>query len=72
MAKSKATKAYQSEIAGAVHEMVEGFHKAGAIDEQTLRQFDELCLTPATPLDAAQTRARNGRSTGSHHMRCVR
>lgn len=55
--RSKSMKAYESEVAGAVHEMVEGFHEVGVVDKQTMRQFDELCLTPATPLNAEQIRA---------------
>ncbi len=57
MTESKATRAYESEIAGAIQEMVEGFHEIGVVDKQTMRQFDELCLTPTEPLDAAQIRA---------------
>jgi len=50
-------KAYESEIAAAVHETVEGFHDAGLVDKQTMRKFDELCLTPTTPLAPEQIRA---------------
>ena len=41
---------FKSEALAAVHEMMEGFHKAGAIDRRTLREFDEDCLAPATSL----------------------
>lgn len=57
MAKSKALKAYESEIAAAVHETVEGFHEIGVVDKQTMRKFDELCLTPTAPLNPEQIRA---------------
>lgn len=57
MAKSKALKAYESEVAAAVHETVEGFHEIGVVDKQTMRKFDELCLTPTAPLNPEQIRA---------------
>lgn len=38
---------YKCEALAAVHEMMEGLHDAGAIDKQTLREFDEACLAPA-------------------------
>ena len=38
---------YKSEALAAVHEMIEGLHEAGAVDKQTLREFDEACLAPA-------------------------
>lgn len=43
------TKIYKSEAMAAIHEMMEGLHQAGSIDKQTMREFDEGCLTP-TPL----------------------
>jgi putative transcriptional regulator len=30
----------------AIHETMEGLHDIGAIDKQTMREFDEACLTP--------------------------
>ena len=33
-----------------VHETAEGLHEAGVMDKITLRQFDELCLTPVKAL----------------------
>ena len=38
-------KAYKSEAMAAVHEMMEGFYQSGAIDKQTMREFDDACLT---------------------------
>lgn len=45
---------YKSEALAAVHEMIEGLHEAGAVDKRTLREFDEACLAPATPVAADQ------------------
>jgi len=33
-----------------IHETAEGLHEAGLMDKVTLRQFNELCLTPVKPL----------------------
>lgn len=35
------SKTYKSEALAAVHEMMEGFYESGAIDKQTMREFDE-------------------------------
>ena len=39
-------KKYRSEAFAAIHETMEGLHEVGAIDKQTMREFDEACLTP--------------------------
>ncbi|PSC03232.1 transcriptional regulator [Alsobacter soli] len=55
---SKASsKTYRSEIAAAVHEMVEGFHDAGLVDKQTMCQFDASCIATAEPLPPEEIRA---------------
>lgn len=46
------SKRYRSEALAAIHETMEALHEAGAIDKQTMRQFDEACLTPVRPLTA--------------------
>lgn len=50
-------KTYKSEALADVHEMMEGLHEAGANDKRTLREFDETCLAPATPLLPEQIKA---------------
>jgi len=57
MSTPKPTRMYRSGVAAAVHEMVEGFHEAGLIDKQTMRDFDASCLTPATPMSPEEIRA---------------
>jgi putative transcriptional regulator len=57
MARKTSARGYQSEIAGAVHEMVDGFREAGLVDKQTMRRFDALCLTPVEPLSPSQIKA---------------
>ncbi|NML96006.1 MULTISPECIES: helix-turn-helix domain-containing protein [Novosphingobium] len=50
-------KSYKSEALAAVHEMMEGLHEAGAIDKQTLREFDEACIAPVIPFQPEEIRA---------------
>jgi len=40
----------KSSILEAVHETAKGLHKAGVMDQVTMREFDQLCLPPVTPL----------------------
>lgn len=56
-----ANEAYKSEAMAAIHETMEGFYEAGAIDEQTMREFDKACLTSGE----APTRPEGERS---HHI----
>ncbi|HYA16336.1 MAG TPA: DNA-binding transcriptional regulator [Bryobacteraceae bacterium] len=40
-----------------IHETMDALHRVGAIDKQTMRRFDEACLTPIEPLKPAEIRA---------------
>jgi putative transcriptional regulator len=44
----------KSPILQAVHETAMGLHKAGVMDQVTLRDFDRLCLPPIEPLEPEQ------------------
>jgi len=44
----------KSSILEAVHETAQGLHKAGVMDQVTLREFDRLCLPPVEPLQPEQ------------------
>jgi len=37
-----------------VHDTAKGLHKAGVLDQVTLREFDQLCLPPIEPLGPEQ------------------
>ena len=50
-------KKYRSEALAAVHELMEGFHQSGAIDKQTMREFDDACLTAVEPMPPEEIRA---------------
>jgi putative transcriptional regulator len=39
-------KKYRTEAFAAIHETMEALHEVGAIDKQTMREFDQACLTP--------------------------
>ena len=51
------SKKYRSDAMAAIHETMEALHSAGAIDKQTLRQFDEACPTPIRPLKPEEIKA---------------
>lgn len=44
------SKQYKSEALAAAHEAALGLAEAGVMSKQTMRRFDELCLTPAKVL----------------------
>lgn len=50
-------KKYRSEACAAIHETIEALHGVGAIDKQTMREFDQTCLTPALPMPPERIRA---------------
>ena len=50
-------KKYRSEAYAAIHETMEALHEVGAIDKQTMREFDQSCLTPAQPMPPERIRA---------------
>ena len=50
-------KKYRSDAMAAIHETMAALHKVGAIDKQTMRRFDDACLTPVQPLSPKQIRA---------------
>ena len=54
-------KKYRSKAMAAVHETMEALHKVGAVDKQTMRHFDDACLTPVQPLSPKQIRALRAR-----------
>jgi putative transcriptional regulator len=48
---------YRSEPMAAIHETMSALHKVGAIDKQTMRQFDDACLTQVQPLSPKRIKA---------------
>lgn len=50
-------KQYRSDAMAAIHETMEALHEVGAVDKQTMRDFDETCLTTAKTITAEDIRA---------------
>ena len=51
------TKKYRSEAFAAIHETMEALHEIGAVDKQTMREFDEACLTMVRALSPEEIKA---------------
>ena len=69
----KKTRAYRTEAAAAIHETAAGLYEAGIIDKQTMREFDESCLTSVHEFTPAQIRAlrereRVSQAVFAHHL----
>lgn len=56
---------YRSPVIASIHETAEGLHAAGVMDKQTMRKFDDACLTPVRPLTAEEIRALREREGAS-------
>jgi putative transcriptional regulator len=50
-------KTYKSDALAAIHETVSDYYDAGLIDKQTMRHFDESCLTPIREFTPAEIQA---------------
>lgn len=52
------TRQYKSEALAAAHEAALGLSEAGVMPKQTMRVFDEMCLTPVAEMTADENRGR--------------
>lgn len=50
-------KKYRSDAFAAIHETMEALHEVGAVDKQTMREFDDACLTPVLALSAEEIKS---------------
>ncbi len=50
-------KVYKDEMAAAIHEMASGIYDAGLMPKSTMREFDELCLTPVKKMTPEEIKA---------------
>lgn len=48
---------YPSEALAVAHELAEGLLDAGVIGKQTMREFDEACLSPVLPIAPEEIKA---------------
>jgi putative transcriptional regulator len=51
------SKKYRSDAMASIHETMEALQRVRAIDKQTMRQFDDACLTPVRVLSAKHIKA---------------
>jgi len=51
------TKQYRSEAHAAIHETMEALAEVGAVDKQTMREFDDACLAPVRVLSPDEIRS---------------
>jgi putative transcriptional regulator len=51
------SKKYRNDAMAAIHETMEALYNVGAIDKQTMRRFDDACLTPIHPLTPNEIKA---------------
>jgi putative transcriptional regulator len=58
-------KQYRSEAMASIHETASDLNAAGLMDKQTMRKFDEACLTPVHPFTAAEIKALREREGAS-------
>ena len=59
------TKQYRSPVMASIHETAEGLHAAGVMDKQTMRKFNDACLTPVRTLTPEEIRALREREGAS-------
>lgn len=50
-------KTYKSDALAAIHETVSGMFESGVISKQTMRHFDESCLTPVHAFSAEEIKS---------------
>src|SRR5580698_5915470 len=49
-------KQFRSPLMASVHETAEGLHSSGIMSKRTMREFDDLCLTPVQQLEPGEIR----------------
>ena len=50
------TKRFKSKVLASIHETATGLHEAGIMDKRTMKEFDDMCLTPVKSLSPDQIR----------------
>ena len=50
------TKSYKNDIKAAIHQTASDLYEVGMLDKQTMRRFDESCLTPVHHFSAEEIR----------------
>ncbi|SRR5260370_14663081 len=67
MRKTRTTRrgTYRGPLLASVHETAKGLHDVRVMDQETMRRFDVMCLTPVRPLSAKQIRILRRREKAS-------
>lgn len=52
----KTAKSYKNKIKAAIHQTASDLYEVGMLDKQTMRRFDESCLTPVHEFTAEEIR----------------
>jgi hypothetical protein len=60
----------RSRILASVHETTEGLTAAGVMSKQTMREFDQLCLTPDAPVKRGRSSLNGEGRAGFRHSHC--
>lgn len=47
----------RSEALGAIHETIRALHQIGAVDRETMDEFDKACMTEAMPAQLSEQQA---------------
>ena len=50
-------KKYRSQAFASIHETMEALNEVGALDKQTMKEFDDACLTPIQDLNPTEIKA---------------
>ena len=50
-------KTYRDDMSAAIHEMASGLYEAGVMPKSTMREIDQLCLTPVDKLSSSEIKA---------------
>lgn len=58
-------KRYRSNVLAAVHETALGLREAGVLGKKTMKEFDEICLTPVEQFSTVQIRRIRAREKAS-------
>src|SRR5579863_1056679 len=66
-------KIFKSDALAAIHETVSDYYEVGLIDKQTMRDFDEACLTPiheftGEEIQALREREQVSQSVFAHYL----
>jgi putative transcriptional regulator len=67
------SKTFKSDALAAIHETASDLNDAGLLDKRTLREFDQLCLTPVASLSPDEIKeirlnARVSQSVFAHYL----